>query len=226
MSGADGEGTDFWSRRKAAVRKAEEAEQAEKEAVAAAEERAGLEEKTDQEILEELELPDPDTLTKDDDFSGFLSATVPERIRRRALRRLWGMNPVLANVDGLVDYGEDYTDAAMVIDNLQTVYKIGKGMLEQFADEEAEVVEKAELSEEIVRGSVVEETIVENSEEYIAPHNEYVESESASVQLTQADEVVQSNEKHENPSESQEANPDKVDPNLQVTRRRLRFDYS
>lgn len=226
MSGSEGEGKDFWSRRKAAVRKAEEAEQAEQDAVAAAEERAGLEQKTDQEILEELDLPDPDTLTKDDDFSGFLSATVPERIRRRALRRLWGMNPVLANIDGLVDYGEDYTDAATVIDNLQTVYKIGKGMLEQFADEDTEDLESAELSDDIVRESVDAETKNENAEENTALHNDYVESGTAPVQLTQADELVQSAEKHENPSESQEANSDKVDLNLQVTRRRLRFDYS
>ncbi|WP_299483905.1 DUF3306 domain-containing protein [uncultured Roseibium sp.] len=226
MSGSEGEGKDFWSRRKAAVRKAEEAEQAEQEAIVAAEERAGLEQKTDQEILEELDLPDPDTLTKDDDFSGFLSATVPERIRRRALRRLWGMNPVLANIDGLVDYGEDYTDAATVIDNLQTVYKIGKGMLEQFADEDAEDVENAELSDDIVRESVASETKNENSEENTALHNDYVESETAPVQLTQADELVQSAEKHENPSESQEAYSEKVDLTLQVTRRRLRFDYS
>ena len=36
---------------------------------------------------------------------------------------------MLANVDGLVDYGEDYTDAACVIEGLQTAYQVGKGML-------------------------------------------------------------------------------------------------
>lgn len=35
----------------------------------------------------------------------------------------------MANVDGLVDYGEDFTDAAMVVENLQTAYQVGKGML-------------------------------------------------------------------------------------------------
>jgi hypothetical protein len=53
---------------------------------------------------------------------------VPERIRRRALRRLWLSNPVLANLDTLVEYGEDYTDAATVVENLSTAYQVGKGM--------------------------------------------------------------------------------------------------
>jgi hypothetical protein len=50
---------------------------------------------------------------------------------------LWRVNPVLANLDGLVDYGEDYTDAALVFENMQTVYQVGKGMLARF-EEEAE----------------------------------------------------------------------------------------
>ncbi|MDN3720674.1 hypothetical protein QW131_19020 [Roseibium salinum] len=56
--------TDFWSRRKAAVRKAEEAERELKQEAQTAERRAELEQKSDAEILEELDLPDPDTLVK------------------------------------------------------------------------------------------------------------------------------------------------------------------
>ena len=36
---------------------------------------------------------------------------------------------MLANVDMLVDYGEDFTDKAMVVENMQTAYQVGKGML-------------------------------------------------------------------------------------------------
>ena len=86
MSSAGDKPGDFWSRRKAAVQKAEEAEVKRAQQVAEAEQRAALEEKTDAEILEELGLPDPDTLGKDDDFTAFLAKTVPERLRRRALR--------------------------------------------------------------------------------------------------------------------------------------------
>lgn len=120
---------DFWSRRKAQVA-AEDAADLEARAEAErAEARASLEEKSDAEVLELLGLPDPDTLNKGDDFSGFMAEAVPDRIRRWALRRLWGTNPALANLDGLLDYGEDFTDKAMVIENMQTAYQVGKGML-------------------------------------------------------------------------------------------------
>lgn len=73
-------------------------------------------------------MPDPDTLTKGDDFQAFLTEAVPARLRRRALRRLWISDPVLANLDDLVDYGEDFTDAACAVEGLQTAYQVGKGM--------------------------------------------------------------------------------------------------
>ena len=123
------EARDFWSRRKAAVRAESEAESIAKENQALAARHAELEERSDAEILAEFNLPDPDRLQAGDDISGFMAKAVPDRLRRRALRQLWRLNPVLANVDGLVDYGEDYTDAACVIENLQTAYQVGKGML-------------------------------------------------------------------------------------------------
>ncbi len=121
-------GGDFWSRRKAAVAAETVAEEHAAEQAEAALREAAFEERTDADILAELELPDPDTLEQGDDFKAFLSNTVPARIRTRALRRLWATNPVLANVDGLVDYGGDFTDASCVIDKLQTAYQVGRGM--------------------------------------------------------------------------------------------------
>jgi hypothetical protein len=132
---------DFWARRKAAVQAEAEAERRAEAAAEAAEREQALEEKTDEEILAELELPDPDTLEEGDDFKVFLRDVVPARIRTRALRRLWRLNPVLANVDGLVDYGEDFTDSAMVVEGMQTAYQVGKGMtkhVEELARQAAE----------------------------------------------------------------------------------------
>ena len=121
--------SDFWARRKAAV----EAEARAEEAALIAEERAqrdaAMAEKTDDEILADLDLPNPDELHEGDDFRQFLTEAVPARLKTRALRRLWRVNPVLANLDGLLDYGEDFTDSAMVVENLQTAYQVGKGML-------------------------------------------------------------------------------------------------
>jgi hypothetical protein len=116
---------DFWTRRKAQV----EAEAQAQARIAEAEAReADQADRTDAELREDLGLPDPDTMQPGDDFSAFMGRAVPERLRRRALRRLWRSNPVLANVDGLVDYGGDFTDGATVIANLQTAYQVGRGM--------------------------------------------------------------------------------------------------
>ena len=121
---------DFWSRRKAAVVEEDrDREQAAEETRADAE-RQALDAKPDAEVLAELNLPDPDALGRGDDFSAFMAKAVPDRLRRRALRRLWISNPVLANLDELVDYGEDFTDAATIVENLQTAYRVGKGMLD------------------------------------------------------------------------------------------------
>ena len=114
-----------WSKRKLAEPETEEAHaedgpQGPDEALA---------EKSDEEILQELGLPDPDSLEDGDDFKRFMASAVPQRLRNRALRKLWLTNPVLANLDELVDYGEDYTDAATVVENLQTAYQVGKGWL-------------------------------------------------------------------------------------------------
>ena len=58
-----------------------------------------LEGLSDNEILEKLKLPDPETMKAGDDFKVFLNKTVPEHIKKRALRKLWVSNPVLANLD-------------------------------------------------------------------------------------------------------------------------------
>lgn len=120
----------FWANRKAAVQAEAKADEQQVEADAQALREAELADRTDAEILAELELPDPDTLEEGDDFKVFLTEAVPARIRTRALRRLWRLNPVLANVDGLVDYGEDFNDASFFLENMQTAYQVGKGMTE------------------------------------------------------------------------------------------------
>ncbi|WP_114965109.1 DUF3306 domain-containing protein [Alkalilacustris brevis] len=146
--GREGAGTDFWSRRRAAVAAQEAAEQEAAQAAALAEaeaERAvAQEQKTDEELLEELKLPDPDSLQMGDDFSVFMQSAVPERLRRRALRRLWRSNPVLANLDGLVDFGEDFSDAAMVVPDMKTTYQVGRGLLRHVEELAAQAEREAQ----------------------------------------------------------------------------------
>ncbi|MEL6564627.1 MAG: DUF3306 domain-containing protein [Pseudomonadota bacterium] len=136
---------DFWSRRRAGV----EAEAQAVEARVAEAEAAKLEERPDDEILAELNLPEPEALDSPDAVRAFLKEELPQRLKTRALRRLWRLNPMLANLDGLVDYGEDYTDAATVIENMQTVYQVGKGMLTAFLEDEEEAAEEEAPAKEI-----------------------------------------------------------------------------
>ena len=73
---------------------------------------------------------DFDALDFNSDYTQFMKDDVPQDVRNTALRQLWVSNPVLANMDGLDDYCEDYTDAAMVpLGGLKTAYKIGRGFL-------------------------------------------------------------------------------------------------
>lgn len=120
-----------WSRRKRemAARRADDAPARNDQA----EDHASDESEAD--ILDRLGLPDPATLTAGDDFSVFLRADVPASLRRRATRMLWRADPALARLDGLVDYDDDYTDAATVPETLRTAWKIGSG----FADVGTEI---------------------------------------------------------------------------------------
>ena len=120
-----------WSRLKREAKAEPESVADAVEAEAAAVEPPVVDERSDEEVLEELGLPDPDTLKSGDDFTAFMAKTVPARIRNRALRKLWVSDPVFANLDLLLDYGDDFTDKALVIENLQTAYQVGKGFVDK-----------------------------------------------------------------------------------------------
>jgi len=77
------------------------------------------------------QLPDLDSLDDASDFSVFLKEGVPDVIRRKALRKLWRVNPVLACLDGLNDYDDDYTVSEALVKGLKTVYEAGKGYLDE-----------------------------------------------------------------------------------------------
>ncbi|MDC1383824.1 DUF3306 domain-containing protein, partial [Candidatus Puniceispirillum sp.] len=77
---------------------------------------------TDTELLEKYELPNPSGVTDETGLSRFLDGDIPERLRQMALRRIWHLNPSFGVVCDMVEYGEDYTDAATVIEGMQTAY--------------------------------------------------------------------------------------------------------
>jgi hypothetical protein len=105
----------------------------------------------DEELLEKFKLPNPDKIKKEKGLDVFFKDGVPDRLRQIALRRVWKLNPIIRFADAEInDYHEDFTDAATVIEGMQTAYQVGKGyiteMLENKDDEiltETRDVEKA-----------------------------------------------------------------------------------
>ena len=85
-------------------------------------------------------LPDLETLTYESDYTAFMRKGVPAELRKQALRRLWRSHPTLANLDGLLEYGEDYTKIGTVKSVVRTAYQVGRGM---FHDREIEPADQA-----------------------------------------------------------------------------------
>jgi hypothetical protein len=95
-----------WSRRKLEAEQAVEMPGLEPESAPDSE---NLPEPTaDAEAQPPLDLPDVESLDKDSDFTVFMQDGVPEELKNMALRALWRSDPVLANLDGLNDYDEDF----------------------------------------------------------------------------------------------------------------------
>lgn len=101
-----------WSRLKRQARKARPLDAAPEEAVAPPPEA----------------LPSVETLTAESDYAVFMRPGVPETARNAALQKLWRSDPVFANLDGLVEYGEDYAAAFKSTAAVRTVYQVLKGM--------------------------------------------------------------------------------------------------
>jgi hypothetical protein len=80
-------------------------------------------------------LPDLESLTYESDYSPFLQKGVPVELRNQALRRLWRSSPVLANLDGLVEYGQDYSGVGTKKMLVRTAYRVGRGMIDWALEE-------------------------------------------------------------------------------------------
>ena len=190
-----------WSRRKAAVAAEAVAEDRAVEDAVIAEQHEALAEKTDVEILEELGLPDPDAMVQGYDFKAFLSKTVPAHLRKRALRKLWRSNPVLACVDGLNDYDDDYLTGSYGQGPISTTYQVGKGMLSHLLE--------MERQKEALLSQIEEDATSEVSEEHLDSE------EQEGLVITQIDAILPL----ESEIEMQEAEP------MMPTPRRMTFHF-
>ncbi len=147
-----------WSRRKRAVSEEESSEPTAPESVPETEPASEDEEA---ELLARLNLPAPESLKEGDDFSVFMAEGVPAFLRKRALRVLWRSNPVLANLDGLNDYDEDFTSPELTQKVLATAYQVGRGFVSN-EPQQPEAVEVDDSAEEPAQeqGSEGEDPVV------------------------------------------------------------------
>jgi hypothetical protein len=61
------------------------------------------------------------------DFSVFMKRGVPDLLRKKALQKFFNSNPVLANLDGLNDYDEDYNNPLHMV--YKSSWDVGRGFL-------------------------------------------------------------------------------------------------
>ena len=89
-------------------------------------------------------LPSIESLTGESDFTPFLKKGVPTFLKRAALRKLWSTDPVLANLDGLNDYDDNFIKmgAGKIV---KTAYTISQHFL---AKEKPLTAEKEENNQE------------------------------------------------------------------------------
>jgi hypothetical protein len=148
--GADEGFLQRWSRRKAEARGADESATA--DPGAAAEGRPARVAQTSRPAADEPapvapeDLPDIESLDASSDFSVFMRPGVPAHLRAQALRKLWRADPIFSKIDGLLEYGEDYTIQSWPKGMIQTAYQIGRGFVTEI--EKLELADRTATTEE------------------------------------------------------------------------------
>ena len=163
----------FWQKRRAAVAAEAEAEVRVHAAQVAEAEEAALAERSDDDLLAEFDLPAPEDLVSGEQLRAFLKAQLPQRLKTRALRSFWKTNPVLACLDGLNDYDDDYS-------NLKT---LSEGVAETLRDWVKDKKEEDTVNEPEQVADNEEETLINEVDDSI---NEAEETES---ELSKSDEI-------------------------------------
>jgi hypothetical protein len=159
----------------------------EKETSLVEEDEGEYEDLNDDELLEKFKLPNPEKIKKEKGLDVFFKKGVPDRLRQIALRRVWKLNPIIRFADAEInDYHEDFTDAATVVEGMQTAYQVGKGYLSEILESQDDEDEQDEnVKEEIKKEKLVKTKVSKkiNSKEKIKKDDnvDIVEQESVEV---------------------------------------------
>lgn len=159
----------------------------EKETSLVEEDEGEYEDLNDDELLEKFKLPNPEKIKKEKGLDIFFKKGVPDRLRQIALRRVWKLNPIIRFADAEInDYHEDFTDAATVVEGMQTAYQVGKGYLSEILESQDDEDEQDENVKEEIKKEKLAKTKVSkkiNSKEKIKKDDnvDIVEQESVEV---------------------------------------------
>ncbi|MFK5980441.1 MAG: DUF3306 domain-containing protein [Rhizobiaceae bacterium] len=182
-----------WSKRKLAVAEETKNDVLPEEDIVDAEaaEALAAEYQANREAAEAIDI---EAIDEDTDFSVFMKDGVPDLLKKTAMAVLWRTNPIFANVDGLVDYDDDFGSPDLIMKTFESAYKIGKGYLEKVEEEEdADGVE--EVAEDATDDATGEEDVAVVDEEEITEElEEDADSEQAEIS---EDEIVLGQEQTE-----------------------------
>src|SRR5210317_31062 len=123
------------------------------------EDEGEYEDLNDDELLEKFKLPNPDKIKKEKGLDYFFKKGVPDRLRQIALRRVWKLNPIIRFADAEInDYHEDFTDAATVVEGMQTAYQVGKGYLSELLESQDDEGEQDENDKKEIKKEELSKT--------------------------------------------------------------------
>ena len=164
--------------------------------------------------LEAAEAVDLETLNEESDLSVFMKDGVPELLKRRAMAALWRSSPVFANVDGLVDYDDDFGSPDLIMKTFQSAWQAGRGYLNN--DEEI-----GEAKDQSVAENKDDDTENELDEE---PSSDDIEEEEVEVGEGAVEHPQEIETAVAEPGTTEEIEPETSEPPRVSLRRRLMLE--
>jgi len=188
-----------WSKRKSESNEvSSKSEQNEKNTLDVKDELKEEENKlSNDELAEKYEVTNPEKIDNPLDLKKILKENLPDRLKQVALRKLWKLVPAYGEISELVEYGEDFTDAATVIENLQTSYIVGKGYIDKVVEKSKDLISDDDNLSQEVKVSNNKTSKKKNANVKNSQTNEKVEKHNKKIDKTiEYEETNRISEKH------------------------------
>lgn len=211
-----------WSKRKSESNEvSSKSEQNEKNTLDVKDELKEEENKlSNDELAEKYEVTNPEKIDNPLDLRNILKENLPDRLKQVALRKLWKLVPAYGEISELVEYGEDFTDAATVIENLQTSYIVGKGYIDKVVEKSKDLItDDDNLSQEDKvsnnKASKKKSAKAKNSQsnEEVEKHNKKIDK---TIKYEETNRISEKNHNYEDESENKVSYKEKENISLET----------